>query len=238
MTNAQKVVDHATIVAPSDGTIITVNIQPGVAAPSGDAIVMDVGPYEVTADFSETSLAQVKLGQVADVTITATGTTATGKVTVIGATPATGGTSSVVTYPVTVALDQEPSGVQIGMTANVAIILAQASNVIAVPTQALGGSSGSYAVRTIDSAGNVTVVPVTVGLVTTSLTEIQSGLSEGETVVTGTVTATNSSTSSSRNGGAGSLFGGGGIDLGGPGGGGFPGGGGGGTIRSGGGTAP
>jgi hypothetical protein len=201
---------------------------------------MDVGPFEVTANFSETSLAKVSVGQTADVTVTATGTTTTGKVTVVGATPATGGTGSVVTYPVTVALDQEPTGVQIGMTANVAIILAQASDVIAVPTQALRGTSGAYTVGVMDTAGAVTEVPVTVGLVTTSLTEIQSGLSEGQTVVTGTVTAANSSSSSSGRGG--SLFGGGGLIPGG--GGGFPGGGGGGggTNRgggtSGGGTAP
>ena len=230
VADAKLVVDRATVVAPVDGTIVTVNVVPGVAAPSGSAIVMDVGPFEVTADFSETSLAKVRVGQTADVTVTATGTTQSGKVTVIGATPATGGTSSVVTYPVTVALDQEPAGVQIGMTANVAIILSQASSVVAVPTQALRGTSGAYAVRVMDAAGTVAEVPVTVGLVTTSLTEIQSGLSGGETVVTGTVSSTNSSTSSNRSG-AGSLFGGG-VDFGGPGGG-VPGGGGGVIIRNG-----
>jgi macrolide-specific efflux system membrane fusion protein len=136
-------------------------------------------------------------------------------VTVIGATPATSGTSSVVTYPVTVALDEEPEGVQVGMTASVAIIIAQAQNVVAVPSQALVGTSTSgYQVRVMDASGAITLVPVTVGLVTTSLAEVQGGLSGGETVVTGTVSDASSSTTTGR--GAGSLFGGGGIEIGGP----------------------
>jgi multidrug efflux pump subunit AcrA (membrane-fusion protein) len=135
-------------------------------------------------------------------------------VTVIAATPATSGTSSVVTYPVTVALDEQPDGVRIGMTASVAIIVAQAKNVVAVPSQALVGNAATgYQVRVLDDAGSITLVPVTVGLVTTSLAEIQGGLAGGETVVTGTVSETNAATSSSRGG---TFFGGGGIDLGGP----------------------
>lgn len=213
VVESKKTVARSTIVAPQDGTVITVNIVEGMPAPSGSAIVMDVGPYEVTADFSETSLAKLSVGQTADVTVTATGTTTPGKVTIIGATPATGGTSSVVTYPVTVALDEEPAGVQVGMTAEVAIIIAQAQDVVAVPTQALvGNSSSGYQVRVMDANGSITFVPVTVGLVTTSLAEIQSGLSGGETVVTGTVSSTSSTTTTNRNG---SLLGGG-FDLGGP----------------------
>ena len=216
VVESKKAVDLATIVAPEDGTVITVNIVEGMPAPSGSAVVMDVGPYQVTADFSESSLAKLSVGQSADVTVTATGTTTPGKVTIIGATPATGGTSSVVTYPVTVALDEEPAGVQVGMTAEVAIIIDSAQNVVAVPTQALVGSSSSgYQVRVMDANGAITFVPVTVGLVTTSLAEIQSGLSGGETVVTGTV-STSTSTSTTTNRGANSLLGGGGFDLGGP----------------------
>ncbi len=213
---AQKAVDLASIVAPEDGTIVTVNIVAGLPAPSGAAIVMNVGPYEVTADFSESSLAKISTGQAADVTVTATSSITPGTVTIIGATPATGGTSSVVTYPVTVALDTEPAGVQVGMTASVAIIIAQSANVTAVRTQALtGDATNGYYVRVMDATGNVTLAPVTVGLVTTSMAEIKSGLSEGQTVVTGTVSSANSSSSSSGRS-AGSLFGGGGLDIGGP----------------------
>jgi trimeric autotransporter adhesin len=214
VAESELMVERATILAPADGTVVAVNIYEGLTAPSGSAIVLDVGPYEVTADFSETSLARLSVGQTAAVIVTAVGSTTPGKVTVIGATPATSGTSSVVTYPVTVALDTEPGGVQVGMTASVAIIIAQAANVVAVPSQALVGSAASgYQVRVMDAARNITLVPVTVGLVTTSMAEIQSGLSGGETVVTGTVSETNSTTSSGRGN---SLFGGGGIDLGGP----------------------
>ena len=72
---------------------------------------------------------------------------------------------------------------------------AQAADVIAIPPTALSGSAGSYTVQVVDSAGRTTATPVQVGLVTTSLAEIKSGLAAGDTVVTGT-SAAKSSTSS------------------------------------------
>jgi len=50
----------------------------------------------------------------------------------------------------------------------------------------------------INSAGVVTVQPVTVGLVTASLAEIESGINVGDTVVTGTTSSLNSTSSNSN----------------------------------------
>jgi macrolide-specific efflux system membrane fusion protein len=101
----------------------------------------------------------------------------------------------------------------------VAVITAQAANVIAVPAIALQGSAGSYSVLVIGSSGSPQAVPVQVGLVTTSLAEIQSGVSEGETVATGTVSARTSTTTTTGGGvaipGLGGGGGGGGFGRGG-----------------------
>ena len=72
---------------------------------------------------------------------------------------------------------------------------------IAVPAIALVGSSGNYSVRIIDADGPSQLVPVQVGLVTTSLAEIQSGVSAGDTVVIGTVSARTSTTTGTTGGG-------------------------------------
>jgi macrolide-specific efflux system membrane fusion protein len=102
------------------------------------------------------------------------------------------------------------------MTASAAVTTAQAADVIAVPAIALVGSAGSYGVRVIGADGTSQIVSVDVGLVTTSLAEVKSGITEGETVSIGTVSAR---TSTTTNGGVaipGVGIGGGG------GGGGFP----------------
>ena len=80
------------------------------------------------------------------------------------------------------------------MSASIAVTTAEAADVIAVPAIALVGSAGSYGVRVIAADGTSQVTAVEVGLVTTSLAEIKSGIAEGDTVSIGTVSARTSTT--------------------------------------------
>ena len=208
---AQTTVDGAKILAPADGTVVAVNLVVGLAAASGDAIQIETGPMEVTAAFAESDLPTLKVGQPADITVTALGQDVTGKVSEIVPTAASSGSSNVVTYNVTVTMDSNPPSLASGMSASVAITTASATGVIAVPAIALVGSSGNYGVRTLDSAGQAQAVAVQVGLVTSSLAEIQSGLTEGETVIVGSSTARQGTTTTT--GGFGGI--GGGIPVGG-----------------------
>ena len=106
----------------------------------------------------------------------------------------TGGTSSVVTFPVTVTLTDPDGTVRSGMSSDVEITFAEAADVVTVPAVALVGRDGSYMVRVLASDGSVELRPVTVGLVSETLAEIQSGLAEGESVVVGTDTPQTSTT--------------------------------------------
>jgi RND family efflux transporter MFP subunit len=215
--NAQAQLNAATLTAPIDGTVIAVNVAAGVDAPSGYAIELIGNDMQVTADFSEADIPSLAVGQKASVTVTATGDALEGTVNSIDPVAATSGGSSVVSYAVTVDLGPVPAGVMSGMSAQVAVTLAEADNVVAVPSIALVGSSGNYSVRVIDSAGAVTDQPVTVGLVTASLAEIQSGINVGDTVVTGTTSSLNSTSSNTNtfNLGGGGAFPGGGTFRGG-----------------------
>ena len=217
LESAQAAVDGATIVAPADGVVTAVALQEGLPAPSGDAIQLQVGPMQVVADFAESDLAALKDGQAATVTVTALGQALTGTLSSITPVAASSSSSSVVTYPVTITLDSSPADLHAGMSANVAVTTASAPGVVAVPAIALQGRSGNYSVRVLGSDGQVTTVPVTVGLATSTLAEIQSGLSGGENVIVGSATARTGTSSSTTAGGLGG--------LGGLGGGAFPGGG-------------
>jgi hypothetical protein len=92
----------------------------------------------------------------------------------------------VVAYAVTVALSDPPTTVRAGMTADVTITTASAAQVLAVPAAAIRGRAGAYSVLVMTAAGQPEAKPVTVGLMTSSLVEVRSGLSAGDVVVTGT----------------------------------------------------
>jgi macrolide-specific efflux system membrane fusion protein len=196
----------ATLTAPIDGIVTAVNVVKGLEAPSSDAIVVDATTFQVTADAVESDLAAMKVGQTATVTIGAVDGQVTGKVTAIAPTAAGNTTGSVVSYAVTVSLDNVPATVRAGMTADVTITIDSATNVLTVPASALRGTAGSYSVLTLGADGTPVAQPVEVGLVTNTTAEIKSGLTEGQEVVTG-VNTPQTGTATNGNGG----FGGGGF---------------------------
>jgi membrane fusion protein, macrolide-specific efflux system len=175
----------ATITAPIDGIVTEVNVAAGFDAPSGPAIVVASRTLTVTTDVVESDLADVKVGQTASVTIDAIGATLDGTVTAIS--PVAGDSSSgVVSYPVTVTIEDTPADARPGMSADIAITIASATGVVTVPSSALQGTTGDYAVMTLGADGNPQRVAVDVGLVTNATAEIRSGLEAGTPVVIGT----------------------------------------------------
>jgi hypothetical protein len=146
----------------------------------------------------------MKLQQPAAVTVSAIGADLDGTVTAIAPTATTGSSgssSSVVSYAVTVALTDPPATLRAGMTADVTITTASATNVLAVPAAALRGAADNYTVLVMSAAGTPESRPVTVGLITSSLVEITSGLSAGDVVVTGTSSTQRTTTGTGTGGG-------------------------------------
>jgi len=122
-----------------------------------------------------------------------------------------GGSSSVVTYAVTVTLTDPPATVLAGMSATVTVTTASVSNAVRVPATALTGSSAAgYSVLVEGSDGNVTTQQVQVGLVTTSMAQITSGLAQGQLVVVGSTTSRTTTTTGNSGVNLGGLTGGGG----------------------------
>jgi len=209
--NAQ--IKLATLTAPIDGIVTAVNVVSGLDAPSGDAIVIDAGTYQVTAEVVESDLAAMQVGQAATVSITAVTATVDGTVTAIAPTTTGSSTGGVVSYPVTVSLTNVPATVRAGMTADVTITIDSATGVMTIPAAALRGTTGNYTVLILTADGTPTAQPVQVGLVTNTTAEIKSGLSVGQQVVTGVSTPQTGTTTTTQGGFGG--FGGGAIPGGG-----------------------
>ena len=181
----QAQIKDATLRAPIAGVVTAVNVRAGFDAPSGPAIVVAASTYQVTTDVVESDLADIKVGQTASVTIDALDAEVEGTVSAIS--PVAGDSSSgVVAFPVTVTLTSAPPEARAGMSADVTITTASATGVLTVPSAALQGTDGDYAVMTLGADGTPQRTPVDVGLVTSTTAEIKSGLAEGTAVVTGT----------------------------------------------------
>ncbi|MEA2605271.1 MAG: hypothetical protein QOI00_28 [Chloroflexota bacterium] len=206
------------LLAPADGIVTAVNVVAGSDVPTGAALTLETTDYEVTAEVVETDIASMKLQQPATVTVSALGVDLDGTVTAIAPTSSTGSSASsgsVVSYAVTVALTKPPATLRPGMTADVTITTAAATGVLAVPAAALRGASGNYSVLVIGAAGTPEAHAVTVGLITSSLVEIKSGLTAGDVVVTGTSSTQRTTTGTGGAGGGTFVVPGGGGGFGG-----------------------
>lgn len=195
----------ATLTAPVAGVVTAVAVQAGSDAPSGAAITLAGGTLEVTTSVVESDVASISVGQAATVSIAAlNGASIDGTVATIAPAASSGGNSGVVSFAVEVALTNPPAGLRSGMSADVTITTASATGVLAIPARALAGTAGAYRVRVLAADGSVSTKDVTVGLITASLVEIQSGLQAGDRVITGT--STQQSTTNRAGGGTNGAF--------------------------------
>jgi multidrug efflux pump subunit AcrA (membrane-fusion protein) len=176
------------------------------AASSGTGVIVieDLAHLSVVVDFPEADIGDLAVGQQATVTFPAlTNVSAVGTVTEISPTSTI--SSSVVEYPVTIALGDPPPGVRDGMTADVSVVAKTASDVLEVPSQAVT-TVGTSSTVTVLEHGKQVSVPVSVGIVGSSTTQITSGLKAGETVVLPAVSVSGAASSSAPGAGG---FGGG-----------------------------
>jgi macrolide-specific efflux system membrane fusion protein len=175
------------------------------SATSPFAEIVNTHTMTMTVAFSESDIDKLKVGQTATVTPDAlSGVELGARVTAISPVGTT--SSNVVSYDVTLTLDQNASGVKPGMSASAAVIVAQAQG-ITVPNAAVSGT-GSLATVTVLNNGKPTQQQVAVGLRGDSRTRIISGLKAGEQVlITTTLPALSSATTSTTGASSGTLGG-------------------------------
>jgi multidrug efflux pump subunit AcrA (membrane-fusion protein) len=185
---AQQALKQATVVSPIAGTVAAVGLTPGAAVTAGSTtatiVVVGAGGVEVTTTVAVDRLPAVDLGQTATVVPDGASKAITGKVVAIGA-PTTSSTGAT-TYPVTIGLPASTTGLRNGSVASVSIITKEASHALVVPTSAVHTAGTAHTVDVV-SGGTPKSVPVKVGAVGTTWTEITSGLTAGQEVVLATL---------------------------------------------------
>jgi macrolide-specific efflux system membrane fusion protein len=204
LATAKTSASATTITAPVAGIVTAVNLTVGQAPPTSSAITMRSDTLTVVANVAEQDVANLTVGQTAQVTITAVSTTEPATITTLPTSANSSSTGSgAVTFPLSLVLTANPKGVLPGMTASIAIVTASAKNVLNVPTTAIQGTAPNNTVQLLAN-GAPQSTPVSLGLSTNSTTEIISGVQVGQVVVTGVV---NPTASTSTTGGVGGLTG-------------------------------
>lgn len=208
--------DSPMIAAPISGVVSDITLQPGMAISNTVNATTNVVSSQKIAtihseslpiaqfNVSEIDVGKIKEGNKATITLDAlSGKTFTGVVTGVDRTGVV--SSGVTNYPLTINFDTNDNEILPNMSVTANIITATRDNVLLVPASSIQTVSGSTYVRVMKN-NQVIQVQVETGLSSDTQTEIVSGVSEGDSVVTSVVSNNQSSGSSPFS----SRFGGGG----------------------------
>ena len=181
---AQVALDNAALVAPFPGTVQDLTAQVGQVVSPGKPLlsVVNNGGLEVQAYVSESDVAKLKVGDAAAVTLDAFGIGTAFPATVTAIDSAETQVNGTPSYLVTLYFTNAEPQVKDGMTGNVHVILAEADNVVTVPTRLVLNNGNAYFVLVKTSSGGIEERPVQVGLVGDGMTEITSGINQGDTL--------------------------------------------------------
>jgi HlyD family secretion protein len=195
--------------APFDGVIATVDVSKSDDIGSGAAIATIITKQQMAEiTLNEVDVAKVKVGQKATMTFDAIeDLTISGKVAEVDTIGAA--SQGVVSYGVKISFDTQDDRIKPGMSVNASIITDVRTDVLTVPNSAVKTQNNTSYVEVLDEKAttqvtgtqNVTSVSaptrqtVTVGISDDNVTEITSGLTEGDKVITKTTTVTAGSAS-------------------------------------------
>lgn len=182
---AQAVVDQARLVAPFEGTVMSLRYNPGDSVTPGGlgAVLADLSNLHIDTTVDELDIAAVKEGQPVEITLDALpNQVLNGVVAQIDLAPASD--TATTEFPVVVMLASAAGDVRMGMTAALSIQVAHKQDVLLVPNWALLLEPGStdIFVRVLGPGPAVQQVPVELGLRSELFSEVLSGLSAGQVV--------------------------------------------------------
>jgi RND family efflux transporter MFP subunit len=222
LVSAKSDLTGATLTSTISGVIAEVNVTagesssggtsttqvPGESSSSstGDIIVVNTTKWQVAASVSMSDVASLTKGMTATIAPDGSSETLNGKLSsidIVGSSSSSG----TATFPIVVTIDGTPTGLYIGGSADVTIIVSSVT-ALTVPTAAITTDAGQAYV-TVRSNGSDTKTKVTVGRTFGTSTEITAGLNEGDEVVY--TSTSRRRPSGSETGG----FGGGGMPTGG-----------------------
>jgi len=216
LSDAKEELADCFIYASFDGVVTKVNVKKGDSVSSGTALATLITRQKLAEiTLNEIDAAKVKVGQKVTLTFDALpDLTLTGKVIEID----TVGTVSqgVVSYGVKIALDTDSEKIKPGMSVTAEIVVEAKPDVLVLPNSAIKTQGNSHYVElieapeevksklkissSIDLPKNVQIKnqPVEIGISNDIMTEILSGLKEGDIVISSKITQTAQTTQTQK----------------------------------------
>ena len=170
------------VIAPISGTLVTLNAEENAfVSPSMPVAVIDgVDQMKISVSVSEALVPKLTIGDSVDVAVSAASQTFTG--TIRSVEQAANAQTKL--YTVTVSVPSDVSGLLSGMFADVTFHTDTASGAIVVPTESILTSGSTQYVYVVQDDNTAKYIEVTTGLTGNGVTEITSGLSAGQQLVT------------------------------------------------------
>lgn len=194
-----------TIAAPFGGEISNISLVEGMVLSGTStqiAVIKGNANPVISVTLSEVDVPKIKVGQKVTVTLdslfessSSAGKTFTGVVATVDRIGTT--TSNVTSYLTNIKLDSSSADILPNMAATANIILETKTDVLMIPIGATTTQNGQDYVKTLKD-GKEVEVSVELGLFSDTETEVVSGLTEGETVITGTSSSASSSSTQTR----------------------------------------
>ena len=217
LANAQTNLGYATIYSPIDGVVLSKSVEEGqtvassFSTPTLFIIAQDLTQMQVIANVDEADIGDVAVGQRVTFTVDAyPDVQFEGKVTQVRLEATT--SNNVVTYEVVIDAPNPELKLKPGLTANIVIYTIDLQDVLEVSSKALKFTPKEPYVTSTDKVvdcqgknklwkheGNTfTAIPVEIGITSSGMTQILSGIDEGTVVVSDAVIGTTSNNGSEQ----------------------------------------
>jgi len=222
LASAKSAVNSQVVTSPIKGLVTAVNGYNGESAQSSKSLltVSDMSTMKVKVAVDELDISSVAIGQKATIKFDAyTDKTFTGTVESVAQTGTT--TNDTTTYDVVVSINN-PTGIRLGMNANVTIAVQSKEDAIVVPEEALVEMNSKKYVRVSDTSNsnsqqnsstssntqsNGKLVEITTGIETENYIEVTKGVTVGQSVLVQLPSSSSSTTTQRGMGGMGGMGG-------------------------------
>ena len=172
---------NGNIIAPISGTLLSLSATEGgyVSNAMPVATIDGADQMKITVSVSEALVPKLTIGDKASVTVSAAGQSFDATIRAVEQAA----NMQTQLYTVTLSVPSDVTGLLSGMFADVTFHTDRADNVVVVPTEAILTSGQEQHVYIVDG-GTAKYVPVTTGLTGAGVTQITTGLTGGELLVT------------------------------------------------------
>ena len=178
----EEVYKKTPIISPINGEVIVRSVEPGQTVTASDIVMVLSDRLIVSAQFDETDIGKVKVGQKAFITLDAyPDIRLDGVVNHIAYESKI--INNVTIYDVDILMDKKPQILRSGMSVSVEVIEKTAIGVITIPSGVIHYDAKRQFVLVRDPQGNAIERDITVGLNNEKSAEIISGLTTKDTVV-------------------------------------------------------